>query len=46
MIICISYENIFAISVLKCINIAPLRTWIIYVTVSDGIYNMDNKCLW
>ena len=41
MITCISYENIFAISVPKCINMAPLYTWIICVTVPDGICNMD-----
>ena len=33
----ISCGNIFAILVPKCINIAPLQTWVICVTVSDRI---------
>ena len=37
----ISYENIFNVSVPKCINIAPLWTWVIHVTVADGVYNTD-----
>ena len=40
MIICISYGNIFAILVPKCIDIAPLQTWVICVTVPDGLCNM------
>ena len=41
MIACISYGNIFAILLSKYINIAPLKTWVICVTVSDGICNTD-----
>ena len=43
--ITISYVNIFAILVPKCINIAPLKPWVICVAVSDGICNMDYTCL-
>ena len=45
MITCIRYENIFAISVPKCIKIAPLWTRVICITDSDGIYNTDYTCL-
>ena len=41
MITCISYENIFTASAPNCINIAPLQTRVICVTVADGIYNTD-----
>ena len=41
IITCIICENIFVISVPKCINIAPFWTWITCVTVSDGICNTD-----
>ena len=41
MITCISYGNIFAIIVPKCIDIAPLETWVICVAVSDGNCNTD-----
>ena len=34
-------ENIFAISLPKCIDIAPLWNWEICVRMSDGICNMD-----
>ena len=45
MIICISYENMFTAYVPNCINIAPLWTWAVHVTVADGIYNTDYKDL-
>ena len=41
MFTCISYGNIFARLLWKSINVAPLKTWIICVTMSDGICNMD-----
>ena len=39
MITCISYENMVTTSGPNCINIAPLWTWEIRVTVNDGIHN-------
>ena len=41
IVTCISYGNIFGIFVPKCINIAPLETWEICVTVSGGICYTD-----
>ena len=41
-IICISYENLFTISLSELISISPLETWIIRVTGSISHYKTDS----